>query len=303
MGDLVDRSKYVNFNTAKRLRQDFLEPIANKNIEMHIILGNHDVYHKNTNDINAIEELVDKKYNNCKIYYTPSEINVYDTKFLMLPWICDDNRELTMRMIRDTKSQLCMGHLELAGFPMYKGSIESHGDDPLSWGKFDMVMSGHYHHRSHGKNIHYLGSHAEFTWSDWDDPKGFHIFDTSNRELAFIKNPYIMFNKMIYDDQNDLCTPITPDLSKTIIKVVVKSKTNPYKFDKYIDTLDSVGPIEYQIIEDLLDINHEQEVIDESESTLDIFKKYIDKSEIKDIDKKDLEKLIIELYDEALSVE
>ena len=221
----------------------------------------------------------------------------------MLPWICDDNRELTMRMIRDTRSQLCMGHLELSGFPMFKGSIESHGDDPTAWSRFDMVMSGHYHHRSTGKNIHYLGSHAEFTWSDWDDPKGFHVFDTSNRQLEFIRNPYIMFNKLIYDDEKGMCTPITQDLNKTIIKVMIKSKSNPYMFDKYIDTLDSVGPTEYQILEDITDINHQEEVIDESESTLDIFKKYIDKSEIKDINKKDLEKLIVDLYNEALSVE
>jgi len=53
LGDLVDRRKFINFNTARHLRKDFIEPLIKRNIDYHQILGNHDVYYKNTNDVNA----------------------------------------------------------------------------------------------------------------------------------------------------------------------------------------------------------------------------------------------------------
>lgn len=299
LGDLVDRRKYINFNTAKRLRKDFLEPINKNKLNTFFILGNHDVYHKNTNETNAIEELVDGKYSHLKFFYEPTEFELFNTKFLMLPWICDENREQSLKMIDGTRSQLCMGHLELAGFPVFKGSTDSHGDDPTRFKRFDMVMSGHYHHRSQKDNIYYLGSHAEFTWSDYDDTKGFHIFDTKTRDLTFIKNPYTIFNKIVYDDYKDI--KVDDKYTGKIIKVVVKNKTNPFLFDKFVDDLENVSPVEYQIIEDSYEI-HDDDHVNEAESTLDIFKKYIEMSQFKDIDKKDLEKNIIELYNEALSI-
>ena len=39
----------------------------------------------------------------------------------------------------------------------------------------------------------------EFTWSDYGDPKGFHIFDTDTK-MTKIKNPIRMFEKVFYDD-------------------------------------------------------------------------------------------------------
>ena len=38
------------------------------------------------------------------------------------------------------------------------------------------------------------------TWSDYDDPKGFHVFDTATRELEFIENKERIFHRINYDD-------------------------------------------------------------------------------------------------------
>lgn len=303
LGDLVDRRKYINFNTSRRLREDFLDPLEQLNIETHIILGNHDVYHKNTNEINAIKELVDSKYKNFTIYYEPKDIQIFDTSILMVPWICDENRNPTEETIKKSKSPICMGHFELSGFEMFKGSMVSHGDDPENLNKFDLVFSGHYHHKSNKKNIYYLGSHAEFTWSDYDDPKGFHVFDLKTRHLEFIQNPYTMFKKIYYDDiKNDYSKFefIKEEYNNRIIKVIVSNKTNAYYFDKFIDSLEQCSPFEFQILDNEFTYTNTDEV-DEAESTIDIFKNYIDKTEIKNIDKKDLQNIVLTLYNEALS--
>ena len=67
-GDLVDRRKYINIQTANRLRIDFIEPVEQMGLDYHHILGNHDVYYKNTNEVNAIHELYRKKF---EIYESP----------------------------------------------------------------------------------------------------------------------------------------------------------------------------------------------------------------------------------------
>ena len=56
LGDVVDRRKFINFYTLSRLRQDFLEPIRDLDISLHITVGNHDTTYKNTNSLNALTE-------------------------------------------------------------------------------------------------------------------------------------------------------------------------------------------------------------------------------------------------------
>ena len=305
LGDLVDRRKYININTANRLRKDFLEPL--REFDVHIIAGNHDTYFKNTNQINALKELLPAYP--FKIYDKfPQEVEFDNTYVLMTPWICDDNRKLTLEKFKSTPSQIIMGHLELAGFEMYRGSMVSHGDDRKIFDRFDMVLSGHYHHRSSDGSIHYLGNHGEFTWSDYDDPKGFHVLDTETRDLTFIQNPYTMFTKLWYNDASEDFLNKEIDYSKykdKILKVIVTNKNNPFWFDKFIENIEQENPIEIQIVEDHLNLALEEDsnIVDEAESTIDIFKKYINQFETEDKMKKKIETTIVELYQEALTVE
>lgn len=306
LGDIVDRRKYININTAYRLRKDFIEPALQRNIEWHQILGNHDVMHKNTNKISAFTELFNRFPIN--IYEEATEVSFDGIKILLMPWINDENREHALKSIKETDAQICFGHLELAGFEMFKGSIVSHGEDYKLFSRFDVVCSGHYHHRSNRDNIHYLGSHAEFTWSDYNDPRGFHIFDTETRELTFVQNPLTMFKKIWYNDgdQRFLDNEIDyKEYAGKIIKVIIQEKNNPAWFERFIDNLEKQNPVDIQIVEDHLNLNleEEEEIVDEAESTIDIFKKFIRTAETKGVDKAKLESKIVELYHEALAIE
>jgi DNA repair exonuclease SbcCD nuclease subunit len=308
LGDIVDRRKYVNFLTAKRLREDFLVPLENNKITLDIIAGNHDVYYKNTNEVNALEEIINGRYYNINIYTEATTVTQEDsTPILYVPWINDQNRAATLKEIYDTKSQIVLGHLELEGFQMYRGSMASHGDSPDLFGRFDLVCSGHYHHKSTSGNIHYLGSHSQFTWSDHGDERGFHILDTETKELEFVANPYEMFAKVWYDDKTTSKDPDDIDVNKLkdkFVKVIVSNKTDLYKFDKFIERIEKIGVIDLQVVEDHLNLNLEddQDIVNEAESTVEIFKKYIDQIDVS-INKKKLENTIVGLYNEALTVQ
>jgi metallophosphoesterase superfamily enzyme len=71
LGDVVDRRKFINFKTAHTFRQKFMKRLWEEDIDTHIILGNHDTYYKNTNEVNAITEL-------CTTYDGKHEPWIYD---------------------------------------------------------------------------------------------------------------------------------------------------------------------------------------------------------------------------------
>jgi predicted phosphodiesterase len=307
LGDIVDRRKYINYLTARALRKQFIEP-AIKEFDTDVIIGNHDVYYKNTNSVNALEELCWLNTNeNFRWHTTATEAEFDGCKILFLPWICSENSKETMELISSTDATVAFGHLEISGFAMYRGHVAHEGENPKLFSKFDLVCSGHYHTRSSSGNIHYLGAPCEYTWSDFNDPHGFHIFDTETRELEFVQNPISIFKKIFYDDSGMTLEEImsfdTESYKDTIVKVVVKSKNNPYWFDMFIDKLETSGVIDLQVVEDHLNLNLEEDedIVDEAEDTLTIFRKAIDQMNIPMKDQ--LYDTLSELYDEALSVE
>lgn len=307
LGDIVDRRKYINFLSARALRKQFIEP-AMREFNTHIIIGNHDTYYKNTNSVNAVEELYWLNDNErFKWYTSATEVEFDGCKILFLPWICSENAEETMQLITATDATVAFGHLEISGFAMYRGNVAHDGEDPKLFSKFDLVCSGHYHTRSSAGNIHYLGAPCEYTWSDFNDPRGFHVFDTETRELTFVQNPISIFKKIFYDDDDLTLEEImafdTEAYKDTIVKVVVKSKNNPYWFDMFIEKLETSGVIDLQVVEDHLNLNLEedQDIVDEAEDTLTIFRKAIEQMNVPL--KERLYDTIAELYDEALTVE
>ena len=310
LGDIYDRRKYVNFMSAMRLREDFFEPLAERNIETHIIVGNHDMYYKDTHVVNALEEVVRGRYSNISIYSIPTVVSIDGLDIQLMPWITDSNREEAMEAITKPKADIMMGHLELNGFTMHKGAISDHGMDRSVFDKFDKVYSGHYHHRSTIGNVSYIGAFGEYTWADYNDPRGFSVLDTKTRNLEFIQNPYRMFRIAKYDDiaESNIVEKIQKtDFSKykdCYIKLVVVNKSNPYAFDLLFDSLYKAGPLDIQIVEDAsVLIDNEDDVdVDEAEDTATILRKYIGGLTLP-VDSDKMKDFMLDIYNEALQVE
>ena len=309
LGDIVDRRKYINYQTQAHMQKAFIDPVIENDYTMHVIIGNHDTYYKNTNEINSMQQLYGTTgYEKIKWYdNNPAVLNFDGCDIMLLPWLCSNNIEPFMKEVDKTTAQVLFGHLELKGFEMYRGAINDHGFDSSLFNKFDIVCSGHFHHKSTVGNINYLGSPYEITWSDFDDPRGFHIFDTDNRTIEFVRNPYTMFNKIFYDDENQTMEYVVNQnyerLANSYVKVIIKNKTNPYWFDMFMEKLEKVNPIHIQVVEDHLnlDLESDDDIVSEAEDTMTILHKYIDNLEV-NVNKTQLETTIKDLYSEALSV-
>jgi DNA repair exonuclease SbcCD nuclease subunit len=303
LGDTFDRRKYVNFYALDRAKKMFFDKLEERGIRVHMLAGNHDTYYKNTNDVNSPDLLL-REYNNIDVIDSPETIVIDGTSICMMPWICPENYQESIDEMKNTKAEICMGHFEIAGFAMHRG-MESH--DGLSkeiFDKFDMVFSGHYHHRSDDGHIYYLGNPYELTWQDFKDTRGFHLFDLERRELEFISNPNTMFERVEYDDKD--CDPIDLDLidlSGKYVKLVVVNKTDYYKFDKFIQKLYNKECYEIKIIEDFSEFEEGQ--IDEEinlEDTVSVLSNYVDSIET-DVDKEQIKTFMRTLYTEAVNQE
>lgn len=303
LGDTFDRRKYVNFYALNRAKKMFFDKLAERNIKVHMLAGNHDTYYKNTNEVNSPDLLL-QEYSNINVIDEPTTIQVGGTPICMMPWICTDNYEQSIEEMKNTEAEICMGHFEISGFSMYRGMESHEGFAADTFKKFDLVFSGHYHHRSNNGHIYYLGNPYELTWQDYNDPRGFHIFDVSTRKMDFVQNPYTMFARLEYDDKENTMLDLNSlDLQSMYVKLVVVNKTDYYKFDKYIQQLYTKGCTEVKIVEDLSEFNEGEVSSDVNlEDTLDVLSNYIESVQT-DADKDKIKTFMRTLYTEAVNIE
>lgn len=303
LGDTFDRRKYVNFYALDRAKKMFFDKLEERGIAVHMLAGNHDTYFKNTNDVNSPDLLL-REYSNINVIDHPTTITVDGTDICMMPWICSENYQASLDEMKTTKSEICMGHFEISGFAMYRGMESHEGMDKTIFDKFDMVFSGHYHHRSDDGHIYYLGNPYELTWQDFNDPRGFHLFDTATRKLEFITNPYTMFARIEYDDKESEPIEIDAvDLKDKYVKLIVTNKTDFYKFDRFIQKLYNKGCHEIKILEDMSEFE-DGEVGEEInlEDTVSVLSHYIDSIQT-DVDKEQIKNYMRTLYTEAVNQE
>lgn len=297
LGDCFDRRKYINFNSLKTCREYFFDKAKELGIKIDLLVGNHDTFYKNTNYTNSPDLLL-KDYKNITTFSRATICEYDGLKILMLPWICFDNYNEAMEYVNDGDADVCFGHLELNGFQMWKGQESHDGYDPAIFKNYRLVCSGHFHHRHRKENIYYLGNPYEMFWQDYDDERGFHIFDTKTLECEFIPNPFTMFQKLYYDDRKPL--PAVNEFKNKMVKVVVVNKNNIYDYDRYIDSLYNVNPIEVRIIEDYSEFEAEavdSENLDVSD-TLTLLEQYVDAIDT-EADKNKIKTIMKTLYVEA----
>ena len=306
LGDLFDRRKFVNFQSLFLSKRYFFEPINNE-FKMYTLIGNHDAAYKNTIDVNSPTLLLGE-YPNIKVFDKATTWQLFGVDVDFIPWICKDNEDEINTFIKNSKSKVCFGHFELAGFEMDRGNVCLEGMDRSILSKYDLVLSGHFHHKSSDGQIVYVGSPGEMTWADYGDKRGFHILDLNDLSLEFYENPHKMFHKIIYDDTQETIESIQEkefdQYKDKMVKVIVTNKTNPYMFDIFFDKLYQSTPLDVSIVEDFIDYSEisEDDVVDEAEDTMTILDKYIDGLETS-LDSMKLKNLMREIYNEAQSLE
>ena len=301
LGDLWDRRKFVNFNTLLQSRKYFFDQLAQRDIKLITLLGNHDVYFRDTLNVNSSTLLLNE-YSNITVIDKPATLHLGNTDIAVIPWICSENYAECMQLIKNTPAEYCAGHFEIVGFEMYRGQTCHEGLTADTFSRFSRVWSGHYHHRSTRGNVTYVGTPYEITWQDYADQKGYHIFDTATGTIEFCPTRVNMFERIEYDDTKPVDLD-TLELSGKHVKLVVVNKTDYYEFDKFVNKLYTKNCLDIKIIEDMSEFEKGEvdDTIDLTD-TLSILSNYIDSVQT-DTDKEKIKNYMKALYVEALNVE
>ena len=301
-GDLMDRRKFVNFNILNQVRERFISKLHEYDIEFHCILGNHDVYYRNTNKVNSLRELFS---DDVSVYETPVIKNFDGLDIALVPWINKENYNESVDFIKNAAAPILIGHLELDGYQVMRGIKHVGGMRSDIFDRYEKIFSGHFHCRQDSGNIYYLGTQYQITFSDLEEKKGFHILDTDTRDIEFIENPNRMFHRLLYNDENgpiDIDSLDFSNLNQCYVRVDVANKNHPYSFDRYMDKLYECGAAKVTTIEDYdCSDENEDEMVDLAQDTVTIINNEIDTlEEIQDKDR--MKRLIKDLYMESLSL-
>ncbi len=309
VGDLFDRRKYINFESLAKSRTYFFDPLREAGLTMHVLVGNHDMFWKETTRVNSPDLLL-KGYENIRVISTPQTVNFDETPLCLIPWLCDENTTACLQEMRDTRAEMCIGHFEIQGFKVTSTMTQPTGIDRALFQKFDLTLSGHFHVVSKESNIIYVGTPVEQTWNDFEDPKGFHILDTATRGLTYVSNPVKIFHRLVYDDlAQDYTYWMNMDLSRyrhTYLKVVVVNKTNTHLFDTVMGRLYRADVADMTIVEDTMEramsTLDDSALVSQAEDTMTFISRQIDGLTLP-LDANRLKGVVKEIYVEALNRE
>ncbi len=299
LGDTFDNRKSVDFNTLNRIKTNYFDRL--KGFDVHMILGNHTTYYKNTNKINSPELLLEE-YRNITIYTEPKDIKVGGQKFLMMPWINSGNKKQALESMEESDANVMCGHLECDGFEVTPGMHFDGGFNVSDFKKFKRVWSGHFHHRSKRGNVQYLGNPYQMFWNDYKDTRGFHIYDTESDRLRFVENPFEIFEKLYYNDiESDYNKYDVSDYREQFVKLIVEEKRDYQMFETLVDRLYNVGVHDVKVVETLINTDDVDDADLETKDTMTLLNEYIDEVEIS-VDKTALKTLMRSLYMESCEV-
>lgn len=297
LGDLWEDRRSLSPYTLARTREMFLQPLKDRNIQMDVILGNHDVYYRNSNEVNTVEFLGDL-YRNIKVHPKWEVIDL-GVPFALISWLHRGNIEEGLQWLETVDAKLLGGHFEIKGFEMTRGQIATHGLEQSVFDRFDKVVSGHFHVRSTIGNIQYLSNPSQTTWADVGLDKGFHIFDSDTLEFEPVNNPFIMFREFNWSDDLSI-----DDFAGIFARIRVKDFANldRVKLDKFVSQAAEVAH-GVQVLEPEASLDGHCVDGEEIQSTAAIIDEYLQQvaGESKDVDFPFLKRMFGDLYSEAAS--
>jgi len=187
LGDVFDNRQTMNLMIAS-YAIDLFERIGRK-LPVYIIVGNHDIYRKNTNDISSVDIL--RHIKNVTVYKEPEIHEFKNSRCLLMPWRRDkDHEKETLDSYKKIDYVFC--HSEVKGLRVNPNPYVIHegGNSVEIYRGYKGMYSGHIHYSQRNKNVTFVGNIFQMTRSDRNNTKGIWTLEPNTGVETFIENSY-----------------------------------------------------------------------------------------------------------------
>lgn len=270
-GDLFHNRNIIDLYILQELKKRFFGWFEEHGINLHLIVGNHDSYFKNSIEHNGLTYNT-KEFQHTLVYDTPTTIKLDKYTIGMVPWVTDDDcPNLPMNV------DILVGHFDIKSFAIMKGVYSSEGYDLDFFRDYKMVISGHYHIRGSKDNVHFVGNPYQQSWGDFEIDKGFYVLN-DDFKLKWHENTVTPRHvKMYYNDstgtptvtirgekgdkvrQTNIADAVTC-ASKNYVKIMTEKVLDQAQFDSFYNSMQMRSRDGYKI--ELIDANEVIESFD-----------------------------------------
>lgn len=297
-GDFFDNRQHIDINVMNIGSQIMYK--LSKEVEVFVIVGNHDIYKKKDTDITSLR-LFDM-FDNVNVVYNVSQILLKgDKKMTLVPWVGDHKAETNL-LAKHKNDDFIIMHTDIAGLNFDNGReiIDGANISVVETGK---IYSGHIHKRQENDKVVYLGSPYQLRRSDIGNNKGVYSIKfvekggsyTTRQE--FVANEYSpkFLRIRISDILNLPIGNIKEIVENNYVDIIIKKKhMNEINIAKLMEAMDLCNTKKIEVILDKFDNEFaQQETIEVSNdlTITDIFNEKLNKFELTDEAKESLKEM------------
>ncbi len=298
-GDVFDSRQSINLYVMNR-GIDIFEQIS-KIMPIYMIVGNHDIFMKYSNDIHSLK--VFKHIDNITVFTEPQLVTLGNRKGLFLPWV--DKHDEFIQIIKNNPADLLFCHTDIKGMSFNKFVKIEEGAEADEISGFSRVYSGHIHYAQKYKNARMLGSPYELTRSDSGNPKHVWLLDLETDEEYSFQN--VISPKFLRYQLNWILEQPVGELQKLFENNFVDLMISPqwsmkFPFSLFADKIKNYRKINPIITEDTAVMTEDGELIEEYEdiNLISLIEKHIRDLPYSENIKEKLKSTSVSLYYEMI---
>lgn len=315
LGDLFHDRQKIDVLTYQKTFEVFEKYLCQNEINLFLLLGNHDLWHYQKLDISSVNPL--RKLPGIKIINKPCVEEISDGSedlfFGFLPYThnpIDDLKEVEKewkaKNIKEQK-KILGGHISVDGAvwnvkynTVSDVTIEHDGDmvrvGPSLFKKWDKVFLGHYHaEQKLGDNVEYVGSPLQLSFGEAFQKKHIILLDTNTWECEYLENTFSPKHFIIKEDEID-----DYELEGNFIRLEVEDIASRQMAEIRQNLVENskVSSLEIKQIQ-----KKEDHIIDDAKAILykeeEMLEKYVEQANVENLDKSLLIKIGTEICQQS----
>lgn len=187
LGDVFDNRSTIGLNTICNTIDIFNE-FSKIFDDIRVIVGNHDIYKKSSNDVTSIRMI--ERILHIKVYKEPVVETICGKSVLFNPWV--NELEDENKLLASVDVDYIFGHLDVSGCVLNSKGVKSMSANAVESKSFknSVVYAGHIHKRQDYGRVHYVGSPYQTTRGDIGDKRGITVLDIETGKTTFYENTY-----------------------------------------------------------------------------------------------------------------